>query len=197
MHRYEFLLASAKPVPVAKYNTILREFDAYMWAGIGLSVVATTIWLILEDCARPTGSKDSAYRGNILPTNELAATSHILVGIALTTGTLLQQSLPQGWFGASSKPKQFLLAVWLLAAVFISLSYKSTLLSGLIQLEYRRPVDSLSDLLRSGLPLLLPRGTVPMRLMATDPRPVVQKIYNRSVVGFEYNGTMPKEGIQK
>ncbi len=118
-------------------------------------------------------------------------------GITLTTSSLLQQSLHHSWFGHTPGSKRGLLAFWLLGAVFVSMSYKSTLLPALIRIEYQRPVDSIEDLFISGLPFLVPKGTAPMKLVATDPRPVMRMIYNRSVVGYEFNGTIPAKIIKK
>ncbi len=203
MHRYEFLLASAKPSPVAKYNAIFREFDVYIWVGIATTVVAATMWLIMagtiwSQLAFAASSRDFVYEGEYCP----YPSRHILhpgfyTGITITTSSLLQQSLLHSWFGHTPGSKRGMLAIWLLGATFVSMSYKSTLLSALIRIEYRRPVDTIKDLFISGLPFLLPKGTAPIKLVATDPRPVVRMIYNRSVLLYEFNGTIPAKIIKK
>ena len=70
------------------------------------------------------------------------------------------------------------------------MAYKSTLLSSLITVRYERPIDTIMDLEKSGLPALLPNNTPLQTLFATDPRRVMQNIYNNSLV-YPFDGTPP------
>ena len=60
--------------------------------------------------------------------------------------------------------------------------YKSTLLSTLITIRYEKPINTLADLDRSGLSLLLARGAAGQKIIESDPRPIMKKIYNTSIV---------------
>ena len=64
--------------------------------------------------------------------------------------------------------------------------YKSTLLSTLITIRYEKPINTLADLDRSGLSLLLARGAAGQKIIESDPRPIMKKIYSRSIV-FEHS----------
>ena len=68
------------------------------------------------------------------------------------------------------------------------MGYMSTLLSQLVAIRYENPIDTLDDMDRSGLPLLIPNGTGLDFLLGQDPRPVVQRIYNKSIMYF-HNGS--------
>ena len=59
------------------------------------------------------------------------------------------------------------------------MAYKSTLLSSLIQIRYESPIDTLSDLDNSGLHILIPGGSPVDKAFATDPRDIMQNIFNR------------------
>ena len=74
----------------------------------------------------------------------------------------------------------------------ITLAYKSTLLSSLVQIRYERPIDTLSDLHDSSLPALIAGSSPFTQAFATDPRKTMQDIFKRSIV-YPYNGTVPKE----
>ena len=71
------------------------------------------------------------------------------------------------------------------------LGYKSTLLSTLIPIKYSDRINSLEDMDRSGMPLLIPNGTTVHKSMASDKRIIVQQIYNKSVV-YQYGGTQER-----
>ena len=67
------------------------------------------------------------------------------------------------------------------------MGYKSTLLSTLIPIRYEDTIQSLDDVHRSGLPLLIPEGTVIHKFLLGDTRKTVQQIYDRSIV-YPYKG---------
>ena len=69
---------------------------------------------------------------------------------------------------------------WLFFGHVLTLGYKSTLLSILIPIRYESAIDTLQDMAESGLPLTVPRATTIHKLIATDPRPSMRKIYERS-----------------
>ena len=69
-------------------------------------------------------------------------------------------------------------------------SYKSTLLSTLITIYYENPINTLEDVDRSGLPVMVPNNTVLHWLIATDPRPTTKSIFKKSVL-YPFNGTNP------
>ena len=60
--------------------------------------------------------------------------------------------------------------------------YKSTLLSTLITIRYEKPINTLDDLDRSGLPFLLVRWSASQITIANDPRQIMKRIYSRSIV---------------
>ena len=77
---------------------------------------------------------------------------------------------------------------WIFLSHVLILGYKSTLLSTLIPIRYSEQINTLEDMDKSGLPLLIPKGTVAYKSIAGDKRIVVQMIYKRSVV-WQYTGT--------
>ena len=58
----------------------------------------------------------------------------------------------------------------------------STLLSQLVAIKYENPIDTIDDLDKSGLPLLIPGGTGIENMIANDPKPAVKRIYSRSLI---------------
>ena len=105
----------------------------------------------------------------------------------------MDETLPQKWinrqgFGLSQK---ILILIWLmLASNILTWSYKSTLLSTLISISYENPIDTLSDVDRSDVPVMVPKSTVVHWLLATDPRATAKRIFNKAEL-YAYNGTRP------
>ena len=70
---------------------------------------------------------------------------------------------------------------WLVLNHLLTMGYKSTFLSTLIAIRYENTIDTIQDLAESHLPFALPRATFFHKLIATDPRPDMRKIYKRSL----------------
>ena len=68
---------------------------------------------------------------------------------------------------------------WLFLGHILTLGYTSTLLSTLIPIRYEGTIDTLQDMAESGLPFTIPHSTSLHKLLATDPRPTMMKIYKR------------------
>ena len=78
----------------------------------------------------------------------------------------------------------------------LTMGYKSTLLSTLIPVRYERTINTLYDLDQSGLPLAIPKATAIHHAIANDPRPIMQRIYNNSIL-YVYAGRKYTEKIRK
>ena len=102
---------------------------------------------------------------------------------------MIGQSFSQDWlFRDGFKTRKIILLKWLALGNFLTLGYMSTLLSQLVAIRYENPLDTIDDMDKSGLPLLIPNGTAIDVLIGQDPRPAVQRIYNRSIIYF-FNGS--------
>ena len=86
--------------------------------------------------------------------------------------------------------RKMLILKWIFLGNVITMAYKSTLLSSLIQIRYETPIDTLSDLEKSGLQVLIPDGSPLVEAFSTDPRESMKKISNR-INTYPYNGKVP------
>ena len=73
------------------------------------------------------------------------------------------------------------------------MGYKSTLLSTLIPICYETTIDTLADIEKSGLPLVIAKSTAMHHAIAADKRPMMKQIYKDSIL-FRYAGL---QSIQK
>ena len=83
----------------------------------------------------------------------------------------------------------------------MTLAYKTKLLSSLIPIRYEDTIDGIEDLDKSGLPLIMAEGGSATDYIRDDPREVMIRIFNRSLLismpppkwAFEmYESTLPK-----
>ena len=78
----------------------------------------------------------------------------------------------------------------------LTMGYKSTLLSTLIPVRYERTIDTLYDLDQSGVPLLIPKSTTHHHAIANDPRQIMKRVYNNSIL-YVYAGRKSSEKFRK
>ena len=72
---------------------------------------------------------------------------------------------------------------WIVLGNILTLGYKTTLLSSLIPIRYEdTTIKSLDDLDKSGLPLIIPRGSSLHDHLANDAREIVTRITGRLIL---------------
>ena len=76
----------------------------------------------------------------------------------------------------------------------LTLGYKTTLLSSLIPIRYEDTIKSLDDLDKSGLPLIMPRGSSLHDHLANDPREMLTPITRRFIL-FD-DGGVPRWALE-
>ena len=91
---------------------------------------------------------------------------------------LLNQSCPWTLVNKPGfKARKFIIIKWFFLGGLLSWAYLSTLLATLVVIKYEKTVDTIDDMDKSGLPFLIPEATAPHRLVATDPRPAMRRIW--------------------
>ena len=59
---------------------------------------------------------------------------------------------------------------WMFIGFFLALSYKSVLRAMMIRIDYEKTIDTIDDMVQSGLPIMIPGNTQIPGLLKTDPR---------------------------
>ena len=72
------------------------------------------------------------------------------------------------------------------------MAYKSTLLPTLVTITYDETLDTAENLIMSGLPLMIPGGSSVHNALRGDERPLMKKIYNKSIT-YPYGGKPPPQ----
>lgn len=195
MSVYEWPIENIKPNEIAFFGTLTYPLDSYTWylivaamsAEFMILIIMQVLWSNAVGASKP---KDFIYQGeNLTRAAMCKINSNVFSDWLLSTFILIGQSLSQDWlFREGFKIRRIILLKWLLLANFLTLGYMSTLLSQLVAIRYENPIDTIDDLDKSGLPLLIPEGTGVDNLIGKDPRPAVKRIFNRSMI-YPYNGS--------
>ena len=94
-----------------------------------------------------------------------------------------------------TKSRKLLLAQWLIMANILSHAYKGALLSSLVTIRYTEPLDTVDQMVESGLPFYVLGGTVLEWLSKTDPRDGVKQLNDRRF-DMPYNGVVEEKYLK-
>ena len=72
------------------------------------------------------------------------------------------------------------------------MAYKKSLLSSLIPIHYEDTIDSINDLDNSSMPLMMWKGGAMHKYFSSDSRPMMKRVFNRSMLV-----SLDKDGIPK
>ena len=89
-----------------------------------------------------------------------------------------------------AKARQLLLVTWLFVAFTLTISYKEVLIANLVNVGYEQTIDNFDDLVKSGMPMVVPANTLIPHLLLSDPRESTKAILDK-IVNFNYNFTFP------
>ena len=76
------------------------------------------------------------------------------------------------------------------------MAYKKSLLSSLIPIRYEDPIDSITDLDKSGLPLIMGKGDGIHQYLSRDSRPMMRRILNKSILGVPGKDGFPQSAFE-
>ena len=77
--------------------------------------------------------------------------------------------------------RKILILKWIVLGSVLTWGYKSTLLSTLVTIRYNKPINTLDDLDRSGLPLVIREGSAFHRTLENDQRDIRKRIYRKTI----------------
>ena len=81
---------------------------------------------------------------------------------------------------------------WIVLGNILTLGYKTTLLSSLIPIRYEDTIDSMTDLDKSGLPLIMAKGSTVYNFIASDHRKMMSRIFKRRLLFINNGGGIPQ-----
>ena len=120
------------------------------------------------------------------------------LGIFISIGPIIDEVQEYRYINnrLCSKARQVLLIIWLFSAYTLTIHYKEVLIANLVNVGYEDTIDNFDDVLRSGMPLVVPENTAIPKLLNNDPRKSVQQLLD-NLLYYNYTGLLPtwvKEG---
>ena len=99
----------------------------------------------------------------------------------LSLTPVLDESIPWKFYlrNSFSTSRRLLLIQWLVMANILSHAYKGSILSSLINIHYEDPLDTIEQMVESGLPFYVLGKTSLEWVIKTDPRDSVKKLNAR------------------
>ena len=118
-----------------------------------------------------------------------------LLGFFISIGALIDESQEHNHISnrACAKSRQFLLLLWVVVGCLLSMSYRSVLLASLVSNEFAGTIDTIEDILHSGLPYYVAGNSGGPVLLNGDPRPSVKELVKNQVRYYDLiNVEMPE-----
>ena len=179
IYNYEFEVQSARPTPVVSFDTLIFPFDKYTWYfTISSSIGVFTLLVCIQKAwTYASGTKPIdgwMFQGN-LSFNLLWTDIDTLIyfsDLVLALTPSVDETVRWELYVRPSfiKSRLVLLLTWLLLANILSHAYKGALLSSLINIRYTEPLETMDQLVESGLPFYVLGGSVMVWLAKSDPR---------------------------
>ena len=114
-------------------------------------------------------------------------------GVRLGVGPIIDETVKKEYVQkqACAKAREFLVLKWAVIGFLLTTSYKETLLSNLINIEYEKGLDSVEDVLTSNKPVVLDGASAINNLVKSDPRQEMKEIGKRLKPYISEKGSPP------
>ena len=118
--------------------------------------------------------------------------------MAIPTLFLVHQSVSLSWNTDTNRKisRNILISISLFFGLILGHCYKEKLVSSLVTKEHEKPIDTIQDLLESGLKFYYPARTAFARALAIDPRAEIKQVMEHHAVGFPFFGDPPPWTIE-
>ena len=197
MYLSQTVITSQKPKEITTYDMLIIPFDKYVWSfTLGciitqflLLVMMQNLWSNVTGTSNPN---DYVFEGLAIQNLFGYWLKRTFTDFFLST-ELIPKRRQMRWI---QRPgfviRKIVILKWIFLGNILTMAYKKSLLSSLIPIQYEDSIDSIDDLDNSGLPLMLGKGYTLHELMSSDSRPIMRRIFNRSILV-----TVGKNGIPK
>ena len=104
----------------------------------------------------------------------------MLLGVHTIIGSVIEESQKHDYFHKQpcAIAREMLILKWAMIGFLFTISYKSVLLSTMINIEYEKPLDTVEDILRSDKPVFIESGMID--LLKSDPREKIKELFKKA-----------------
>ena len=100
----------------------------------------------------------------------------------ITIGSVIEESQKHDYFHKQpcAIAREMLILKWAMIGFLFTISYKSVLLSTMINIEYEKALDTVEDVLRSDKPLFIDGTSGIVNLLKSDPRGKMKELAKKA-----------------
>ena len=106
----------------------------------------------------------------------------MLLGVHTIIGSVIEESQKHDYFHKQpcAIAREMLILKWAMTGFLFTISYKSVLLSNMINIEYEKALDTVEDVLKSDKPLFIDGTSGVGNLMKSDPREKIKELAKKA-----------------
>ena len=189
MYQRSMILLSARPIEIVTYDSIVYPFNLQVW-GFTLACIICQFFLLQAMqyvWCKVTGTPNQIehiYQGAYydLTNKKTYLWYHVVTDLFIATEFIPRRRLKR-WINRDGFcTRKILILKWIVLGSVLTWGYKSTLLSTLVTIRYNKPIDTLADLDRSALPLVILKGSASHQAFENEQRDIMKQIYKRSIL---------------
>ena len=190
MYQDSVILMSALPEPIVTYDSIVYPFDHQVWGFTFACIISQFLLLQVMQYVycKVSGTPNHIeyiYGGAyyvFINSDHIQAKPSFVSDIFIATEFIprrrLKKWINRNGFGIR---KVFILK-WVVLGSVLTWGYKSTLLSTLVTIRYNKPIDTLTDLDRAELPLVMQKDSWGELAFENEQRDITKRIYSRRIL---------------
>ena len=105
----------------------------------------------------------------------------IISAIVFCLGAVIDEAQQDNYIArrSCSGARKLLLMKWMIVGFFFTMCYKSYMRAMMIKIDYEKTIDTIDDMLKSKIPIMMTNSTHLPILLANDPRENMKELANK------------------
>ncbi len=164
------------PKPVKSLGSLVKCFDDNFWIAIAATVLCMGFILQMSDFNVGDYVKSGNYEGY----------HGLFPNVTLAYVTMIFEAQPIQWFNSKSIARGMLVSVWLLMGYILGQSYRANLKASLVAIDYEKPINSATDLIKYKIPLGVAKDSSTYGILAETKSPLLKEVFEKNVIGMPW-----------
>ena len=125
--------------------------------------------------------------------------SVIIPAIVFCLGAVIDEAQEDDYIArkSGSGARKLLLMKWMVVGFFFTMCYKSYMRAMMIKIDYEKTIDTIDDMLKSEIPIMMTNSTTLPMLLANDPRSKMKALANKFEFYEMEDGGISPDWIEK
>ena len=107
--------------------------------------------------------------------------SDIISAIVFCLGAVIDEAQEDNYIArrSCSGARKLLIMKWMIVGFFFTMCYKSYMRAMMIKIDYEKTIDTIDDMLKSEIPIMMTNSTTLPIVLANDPREKMKALANK------------------